>query len=41
MTGQYEDEYEEVWQLCEKCHTLLPTVTYSPGSGNSCDSCRS
>jgi hypothetical protein len=39
MTGQFEDEYEEVWQLCSVCHELRPDVTYHAGK-NACTKCQ-
>lgn len=40
MTGQFEEEYEDVWQLCDGCQALRPDVTYHQGK-RECSRCQS
>jgi hypothetical protein len=39
MTGTFEQEYEEIWQMCDVCHTLRPDVTYHAGK-RACVKCQ-
>jgi hypothetical protein len=40
MTGTFEQEYEEVWQLCDNCQELRVDVTYHSGK-RMCSKCQS
>jgi hypothetical protein len=40
MTAEFQDEYEEVWQLCEVCQDLRVDVTYHSGK-RACSKCQS